>query len=173
MSGGVVHRCSTGRFLPLSARWRAPCSTPPRVPPSKRAPEFFSLAPLLAVALLATNDHFFKAAFHNALTGKLSDFAGCFFLPLYVSAMLAWVTRWSLERRLWAGALTTLAIFVPVSVSRAAADFVCRAVELVAIPAGLGTQHSASDPTDLIAVPMICLAVLYAQRVNRCAASSN
>jgi hypothetical protein len=141
--------------------------------PSQRAPEFFSLAPLLAVALLTVNDHYFKGAFHNTLTGKLSDFAGCFFLPLYVSAMLAFVTRWSLERRLWVGALTTLAIFIPVSVSRPAADFVCRMVEWVAIPLGIGAQRIASDPTDLIAVPMICLAVLYAQRVNPCAVSSS
>ncbi len=139
----------------------------------KRAPEFFSAAPLLAVAVLATNDHLLKAAFHNTLTGKLSDFAGCFFLPLYVSAVLALFTRWSLERRLWVGALTTMAIFIPVSVSRAAADFVARTVELIAIPLGLGAQRIASDPTDLIAVPMICLAVLYAQRVNACAVSSS
>ena len=140
---------------------------------SRGAPEFFSVMPLLAVVLLATNDHFLKAAFHNTLTGKLSDFAGCFFLPLYVSAMLAIATRWSLHRRLWIGALTTLAIFVPVSVSRAAADFVCRSVELISIPLGIGAQRIASDPTDLIAVPMIFLAVLYAQKVNPCAVSSS
>jgi hypothetical protein len=139
----------------------------------RRAPEFFTPAPLLAVAVLAANDHLFKAAFHNTLTGKLSDFAGCFFLPLYVSAMLAYVTRWPLQRRLWAGALTTMAIFIPASVSRPAADFVCRAIELLAIPLGLGAQRIASDPTDLIAVPMICFAVLYAQRVNRCVTASS
>ncbi len=140
--------------------------------PSK-APEFFGLAPLLAVAVLATNDHLLKAAFHNTLTGKLSDFAGCFFLPLYVSAMLAFATRWSLQRRLAVGVATTLAIFVPVSVSRAAGDFVCRTVELISIPLGIGAQKIASDPTDLIALPMILFAVLYAQRVNQCAVQSN
>ncbi len=143
------------------------------MPTTRRAPEFFSAVPLLAVAILATNDHFLKAAFHNTLTGKLSDFAGCFFLPLYVSAMLAFVTRWSLERRMWIGAATTLSIFVPVSVSRPAADFVCRLVELIAIPLGIGPQRIASDPTDLIAVPMICLAFLYSKKVNRCEPSSN
>ncbi len=134
-----------------------------------RAREFFSIAPLAAIALLAANDHLFKAAFHNTITGKLSDFAGCFFLPLYVSAVLTWVTKWPLERRMWVGSIVTLAIFVPVSVSRPAADFVCRLIELAALPMGLGAQRIASDPTDLIAVPMICLAVLYAQKVNPCA----
>ena len=140
---------------------------------TRRAPEFFSIAPLLAVALLTANDHFLKATFHNTLTGKLSDFAGCFFLPLYVSAMLAFVTRWSLERRLWVGSIATLSIFIPINVSRAAADFVCRTVELIAIPLGIGAQRIASDPTDLIAVPMICLAVLYAQKVNPCVVASS
>lgn len=143
------------------------------MPATRRAPEFFAVTPLLAVAVLAINDHVLKAAFHNTLTGKLSDFAGCFFLPLYVSAMLAFFTRWSLQRRLWVGAITTLSIFVPVSVSRPAADFVCRAVELIAIPLGIGAQKIASDPTDLIAVPMICIAVLYAQKVNPCVAASS
>lgn len=140
---------------------------------TRRAPEFFSALPLLAVGVLAVNDHFLKDAFHNTLTGKLSDFAGCFFLPLYVSAMLGVVTRWQLERRLAIGVAVTLLIFIPVSVNRAAADFVARTVELVAIPLGIGPQWIACDPTDLIALPMIVLAVLYARRVNRCAASPN
>lgn len=122
---------------------------------------------------MATNDHLLKATFHNTLTGKLSDFAGCFFLPLYVSAMLALATPWSLQWRLRIGVGVTLAIFVPVSISRAAADFVCRLVEVVAIPLGIGVQRIASDPTDLIALPMIALAVLYAQKVNRCVVASN
>lgn len=83
------------------------------------------------------------------------------------------MTRWPLERRLRLGALVTLGIFVPVSLSRAAADFVCRAVELVAIPLGIGAQRIASDPTDLIALPMIAVALLYARKVNPCTAASN
>jgi len=139
---------------------------------SPRAPEFFSALPLAAVALLAVNDHLLKAAFHNTLTGKLSDFAGCFFLPLFVSATLSFVTRWSLERRLWWGVAATLTIFVPVNLSRAAADLVCRAVELVSIPLGIGAQRIASDPTDLIALPMIALSLHYARKVNPCAEPS-
>lgn len=139
----------------------------------RRAPEFFSAWPLLAVALLAVNDHFLKATFHNTLTGKLSDFAGCFFLPLYVSALLALVTRWSGERRVLVGALATLAIFVPIKLSRAAADFECRALELVAIPLGFGTQHVVTDPTDLIALPMVALAVLHSRKVKTCVAPSS
>ena len=65
----------------------------------RRASEFLSPLPLAAVVLLVANDHVFKGAFHNTLTGKMSDFAGCFFLPLYVSGVLAFVTRWPLNAR--------------------------------------------------------------------------
>ena len=45
------------------------------------APVFFSLTLLLA------NDWYFKAAYHNGLTGKLSDFAGIFLLALLAFAL--------------------------------------------------------------------------------------
>lgn len=141
--------------------------------PSPRAPEFFSTVPLLAVAVLALNDHFLKAAFHNTLTGKLSDVAGCFFFPLFISALLAQVTRWPLERRMGAGVLATLAIFVPIKLSVAGAELVARAMGVLAVPAGLGMPHIVTDPTDLLALPMIGLAVLYARKANPCVASSN
>ncbi len=42
---------------------------------------------LAGLALLLANDFVFKALFHNALTGKLSDFAGLFVFPLFWSAL--------------------------------------------------------------------------------------
>lgn len=138
-----------------------------------RAIEFFSLPPLAAVALLLINDHVFKSAFRGAVTGKLSDFAGCFFLPLFVSALLAEVTRWSWQRRVAIGAGVTFALFVPIKLFPQAALAVARAVELVSLPLGLGAQRITVDPSDLLAVPMILLAALYARKVNACAVSSN
>jgi hypothetical protein len=38
--------------------------------------------------LLLLNDHYLKAEYHNWLTGKLSDFAGLFIFPLFISAFL-------------------------------------------------------------------------------------
>lgn len=138
----------------------------------RRASEFLSPVPLAAVALLAANDHVFKGAFHNAITGKVSDFAGCFFLPLYVSAVLAYLTRWPLQRRLLIGAAATVALFVPIKLWGGAAAAVARAMDVLAVPAGIGPSRIIADPTDLIAVPMVFLAVLYAERMNaRCAAS--
>jgi len=128
--------------------------------------EFFSVGPLVAVAVLAINDAWLKPTFHNALTGKLSDFAGCYFLPLYVSALLSLVTEWSLRVRVAVGAMITIALFVSVSLSPSAARSVCDLLELIGRPLGLGPQWIASDPTDLIALPMVLLAALRHGRVE-------
>lgn len=42
---------------------------------------------LAALALLLANDWLFKPAFHNGLTGKLSDFAGLFAFSLFWTAL--------------------------------------------------------------------------------------
>lgn len=42
---------------------------------------------LLCLCLLLLNDFILKSEFHNALTGKLSDFAGLFIFPLFFSAL--------------------------------------------------------------------------------------
>lgn len=136
-----------------------------------RAPEFFSALPLLAVATLVLNDHVLKAAFHNALTGKVSDFAGCFFLPLYLSAALAFVTKWSWRRRVAIGATFTVVSFASIKVSTHASFLVTSTLELVSLPLGLGRLHVVSDPTDLLALPMIALAVLHARRSHACPAA--
>jgi len=43
---------------------------------------------LASIGLLILNDHVLKAAFGNALTGKLSDVAGMIFFPLLLQAAL-------------------------------------------------------------------------------------
>ena len=55
--------------------------------------EFFAPLPLLAVGLMVVNDRVLKPRLHNALTGKLSDLAVCFFLPLFVSALLGFLLK--------------------------------------------------------------------------------
>jgi hypothetical protein len=42
---------------------------------------------LSALVITALNDHVFKAMFHNAITGKLSDFSGLFFFPVFLYAL--------------------------------------------------------------------------------------
>lgn len=50
---------------------------------SRRSPELlFNCIFLSALVVLVANDHYWKATYGNALTGKLSDFAGLILLPL-------------------------------------------------------------------------------------------
>jgi len=44
---------------------------------------------LLSISVLLLNDHLLKAASPNVLTGKLSDFAGLFFFPFLLIALLS------------------------------------------------------------------------------------
>jgi hypothetical protein len=123
--------------------------------------EFVAPVPLLAVMLMLVNDRLLKAAFHNAVTGKLSDVAGCFFLPLFVSALVGLVWPAQVRTRLWLGAAVTCAVFVPICLSRAVADAWVVALSLVGGWVGLRGYALASDPTDLLTLPLVWVAVLY------------
>ena len=122
-------------------------------------PELFSPLPLAAAVVLAVNDHLPKARFHNALTGKLSDLAGCFVLPLFVSALLGLATRWPRPVRLALGGLVTVALFVPVKLWPSAADAVCAVLGPAARGVGFSGCRIVADPTDLWALPFIALAL--------------
>ena len=71
------------------------------------------------IGLLIANDHVLKFVFHNAVTGKLSDFAICFLMPLLVSAVLGLITGVGARRRLWIGAAATVVIFSALEMSDA------------------------------------------------------
>lgn len=129
--------------------------------------EFFSALPLAAVAVLAVNDHVLKARFPGAVTGKLSDLAGCFLLPLFLSALLAYATRWPLRARLALGAAATAALFGAVKASAAAAELVGRALSIAGAPLGIARSAIVADPTDLAALPLVAVAVLYGLRAGR------
>lgn len=42
---------------------------------------------LSALFITALNDHILKDYFHNAITGKISDFSGLFFFPVFLYAL--------------------------------------------------------------------------------------
>jgi len=44
---------------------------------------------LISLILLIANDWYFKSAFHNEITGKLSDFAGLFAFPFFLSLIFS------------------------------------------------------------------------------------
>ena len=48
---------------------------------------------LVSVAVILINDHVLKGAFGNTMTGKLSDVAGVFLLPLLLLSVLEVLRR--------------------------------------------------------------------------------
>lgn len=49
---------------------------------------FIHPLPLIAVVLTAVNDHYLKYQYPGVITGKLSDFMGLFYFPLFLCAVL-------------------------------------------------------------------------------------
>jgi hypothetical protein len=123
--------------------------------------EFFAPLPLAAVALLAVNDGILKPRFHNALTGKLSDLAICFFVPLLLSALFGLAWRRHPRARVVLGAaiagfaFTALEIWAPVQALFIDANL------LVGAPFGIRKVVLTRDLSDLGALAMLPLAVAY------------
>jgi hypothetical protein len=131
---------------------------------SAGAPEFFGPLPLAAVALFALNNGVLKHAWPGWVTGKLSDLLVCFFLPLFVSALLERITRWGVATRVAAGIALTATIFMAVKTSAAASHVLDREIAFLLGPLGVRTAPNRVDPTDLCALPMLALAWLHARR---------
>jgi hypothetical protein len=113
---------------------------------------------LAAIAVLAVNDHWGKAAFPGWLTWKLSDFAGLLFFPLLLQGLVELVTRRPDRRVLVASAIATALVFALVKTT----PF----VEVYRW--GLGLLQApirgawrpvvvVQDPTDLVALPMVAV----------------
>lgn len=121
-----------------------------------------------AVAVLALNDHWLKGSgwMPGAVTGKLSDFAGLFFFPLLLVALVRLLMmRGRRLPRLQLRALTvavvaTGAAFAIVKTSAAGADFYRAAVGLVW---GTGVRFVA-DPTDLVALAVLPMTWWFGRR---------
>lgn len=54
---------------------------------------FIHPLPLLAVVLTAVNDHYLKYQYPGMITGKLSDFTGLFYFPLFLCALVVLLVR--------------------------------------------------------------------------------
>jgi hypothetical protein len=107
---------------------------------------------LAGLALLLANDFLFKPLFHNALTGKLSDFAGLFVFPLFWSALLP-------RRRREAYALSALGfVFWKSSHSQTLID-AWNAL-------GVLNVGRVVDPTDLMALAVLPFSYVYARRAT-------
>jgi len=127
-------------------------------------PELASPLPLAAAAILAVNDHLLKAAFPGPITGKLSDLAGCFVLPLFLSAALACLVPWSRRTRLASGTAITIVAFAAVKLSPSAAGAVASALDLATRPVLGASNRIVADPTDLVALPLALAALAWGAR---------
>jgi hypothetical protein len=124
-------------------------------------PEFLAPLPLLAVGLMVVNDRVLKPRWHNAITGKLSDIAVCFFLPLFVSALLGLPWKRHPRARIVAGAVIAGSFYVAQEIWKGFEQAFLAVLRVVGAP--LGLEHFAlwSDVTDLWALLMLPLAVVY------------
>ncbi len=118
---------------------------------------------LAAVVLLVINDTWLKPAWHNAFTGKLSDIAVCFVLPLFLTEVLTPVTRWVSQRCLLdVTACATALIYSVLELSVTAARWTCDALATIGPWLGIHRPFMmTSDPSDLWALLMIVPAVAW------------
>ena len=122
--------------------------------------ELGAVPPAAAVVLLVVNDHLLKGLFHNAVTGKLSDLAICFLVPLLVASTLGMLVDWPVRRRLRIGAAIGAAVFALLEMSDVAAAL----FQAITRAVGLGPVVLTRDPGDLWALLCVPLSVLYGQR---------
>jgi hypothetical protein len=127
-----------------------------------RSGEFFAPLPLAALALLVVNDVWLKPAFHNFVTGKLSDVAVCFLMPLFASELLGLALGVAPRVRLAIGAVVTAALFSALELSAWASEQAVAALEALGPWLGLrGGFEMTADVTDLACVPLVVLAYGY------------
>ena len=138
-----------------------------------RSGEFLAPLPLAALALCFVNDVWLKPAFHSAVTGKLSDVAVCFFMPLLLSELLGIFAGWPPRRRLLAGAIVTASLFAALEVvapfTRLALDILDRVGPYLGIHRRF---RMTSDWTDLACLLLVPVSFAYGHlRLNRAAAA--
>ncbi|HEX5542704.1 MAG TPA: hypothetical protein VFX60_14280, partial [Micromonospora sp.] len=109
---------------------------------------------VIAVALLAVNDHLLKAAYPGLLTGKLSDAAGLIAAPpLLALAIIPILPHRPASLLAGAAVLFTGVGFTAVKLSQTAAVAVSAAWSTL-----VGPSVILADPTDLATLPALALA---------------
>ena len=141
-----------------------------RVPEHLPGDELLAPLPMGAMFLFGLNNWVLKATYGNWLTGKLSDFAACFFVPFLISAVLGSLgSKRSVEHRVRIGAIVTALVMTLVKTSVLASS-VLDSTLAVFLPEAFESTNIV-DPTDLLALPFCALAVLHARRFERLASS--
>jgi hypothetical protein len=126
--------------------------------------------PALAVFGMALNDHWWKWSYSSWLTGKISDFLGVFYFPIFVCAVICLVRNYVFNQRrlkvayisapmmVVAMSFTTL-LMLTIKLSPSAAHAVqsCFSSYLFKI-------QIIPDPTDLFALVSLPLSYVYARQ---------
>lgn len=126
--------------------------------------------PVLAVGVVLVNDRVVKPRWPGVLSGKLSDVAGVFFLPLLIASVIELARKTMGRPR--AVSLLGVAVasafvaigFATVKLWTPASGAYGSLVGLLRWPV-TGSRHHvvvATDPSDLIALPFALLAWVYA-----------
>lgn len=132
---------------------------------------------LAAIALLVVNDHVLKAAWPGLVTGKLSDVAGLVFFPLFLAAVARELRpSLPLRRTVVACALFTALGLAAIKLWPLAGDayrvglgalqWPFRALWALLHDHGLPALARVAltpDPTDLVAIPAVLIAVWLAR----------
>lgn len=125
---------------------------------------FLSPWPLLAVLVFALNNFWWKWAYPGWLVGKLSDVCACFFIPLYVAWMLAELgaRAWPMQRRVQWGVWITALTFTCVKTTALGSHALNMTVDALTAALPIHFAPNQPDPSDLIALPMVWIAVWFA-----------
>jgi hypothetical protein len=127
-----------------------------------RSGEFFAPFPLACVALMVANDVWLKPRVHSELTGKLSDIAVCFFMPLFVSELLGIFCGIRPRRRLIAGGVVTAMLFVGLEVVLPMTRLTIGLLDAIGPYLGLTRGfRMTEDWTDLFCVLLVPLSLRY------------
>jgi hypothetical protein len=114
---------------------------------------------------MVMNDVWLKHAFHSAATGKVSDVAVCFVMPLFLSEILGLTFGVRPRPRLWIGAIVTGAIYTAQEVVPPFTRFALDALRAIGPVIGItGRFVLTSDWTDLFCLAVIPFAFAYGSR---------
>jgi photosystem II stability/assembly factor-like uncharacterized protein len=116
----------------------------------------------IAIGVLLFNDNYLKFAFPSTITGKLSDIAELFVLPLAVAVVALSIAAGTPRRATAISAVLYAGIGVVFIAMKTDVGF-AGAVRAALGPVTGGGTASVSDPTDLLALPalVISFAVIY------------
>lgn len=121
---------------------------------------------LAALVLLVVNDTWLKSAWHNEVSGKLSDVAVCVLLPLFFAELLTPCTRWIAQLRILdISAVATAGLYATLELSETAALGACDALSRVGPWLAIDRPFVMTrDPSDLWALLAIIPAWLWGRR---------